>query len=159
MRSLPPRSSLYCAAFAILALSSLGLLWRGPTNSAGSAASAVAEYRKEARALELAPGWRWPAEPPIDPDSGYGKGYGAELADSYWFCSWGRRALSPRISARARRQALEQLPKMRETTFYTLSLPETRTSLDATIERALLGNTSMLRGYVSDCPSRGRPAR
>jgi hypothetical protein len=132
-------------ALAALLLSGIGLLWRGPANSTGTAASAVAEYRKEARTLELAPGRHWPVAPPIATDSGYGKGYGTQMADSYWFCSWAARALDPRLSSAARRLALAQLPKLRSTYAYKHYIPDSRASMDAIIDKALRGDTSGLR--------------
>jgi len=149
MHSVPPRSSLYCAAFAILALSSVGLLWHGPADTAGSASSVAAEYRKEALDLKLAPGWHWPTTLPFTNNSGYGKGAGTARADEYWFCTWARRALSRSLGLGTRRQALEQLPKLRGTYAYAHYIPDTRSSMDAMINNALRGNTSELNANCS----------
>lgn len=133
----------------IVAISGAALLWHGPTSTAGSAGGAVAEYRNEARSLKLAPGWHWPAKLPFDNNSGYGKGAGTSRADEYWFCSWAHRALSPSLSPKTRRRALEQLPKLRDTYAYEHYIPDTRTSADAMIDKALRGDTSELHASCS----------
>jgi hypothetical protein len=156
MPALPPRSSLYCAAFLIFALSGVGLLWRGPANRVGTAAYVVAEYRKEAATLQLPPGSRWPAKLPftgIGPDGvkeSYGKGMGTNYADDYWFCSWAKRALDRRLPAAARHEALAQLPSFRNTYEWKHVMPpDTRASENAMIEKALRGNTAELRANCS----------
>jgi hypothetical protein len=148
MRSVPPRSSLYCAAFLILALSSVGLLWRGPADNIGSAAYATAEYRKEARTLKLAPGRHWPVSP-FPSDFHSGKGAGTMQADEYWFCSWAQQALDPKLQRAARRQALAQLPKLRRTYSWQHYLPDTRAAKNTIISKALRRNTSELRANCS----------
>ncbi len=158
----PSRLALGGAVAVILTLSTVALLWRpapapgGWVNSHGAAL----EYRQEARDLSahgfaLAPGWRWPATPRIaetvadgSPIS-YAVGYGAELADEYWFYSWASRALSLRLSSRARRDALTRLPRIRSTYYYHHALlPADRRSLDQEIAMALHGDLSRLRQDV-----------
>lgn len=158
---LPSRFSLYVAVAVIVAISGAALAWDGPTDTVGTAAAAMAEYRSEAGKLRLAPGWHWPARPALTgvgadgEREGYGKGFGAILADAHWFCSWASRAVSPLLSPKARRDALAQLPKIRNTPSYKALIPDTRAYEDAMIAQALRGNASTLREYVTaNCVSR-----
>jgi hypothetical protein len=110
----------------------------------------AAEYRSEASRLQLAPGWRWPKELSIDAGASeapmhYGKGFGTQMADYRWFCSWATRAVSEKLSARTRRDALEQLSaKMREPAF-AMQLPE------SAVAGVLRGETRYLREEASMC--------
>jgi len=65
MLALPSRLALFSAVIAIVAVSGAALAWDGPTSTTWSAASAIGEYRNEARNLKLAPGWHWPAKLPF----------------------------------------------------------------------------------------------
>lgn len=160
MLALPSRLALFSAVIAIVAVSGAALAWDGPTSTTWSAASAIGEYRNEARNLKLAPGWHWPAKLPFGElgDDGervsYWKGLGANLADAHWFCSWASRALSSSVPPRARRQALEQLATVRDTASYKSLIPDERARQDTMIARALRGRTSSLREYAAaNCAS------
>ncbi|MGD0167353.1 MAG: hypothetical protein ABSC51_08695 [Gaiellaceae bacterium] len=154
--SLPPRSSLFCAVFVILALSGVGLIWNGPPAPHWSANGVEAEYRSEARQLTLAPGWGWPAELGFDPGTPaepmhYKAGFGAGQADSRWFCSWATRALAESLPARARRAALEQLATtLRNSALLEGMPPGEREYPKLIVAEALRGKPSDLRQSVSE---------
>lgn len=150
MRVLPLRFSLFVAAAVIVAISGGALLWHGPVNTVGTRTAAMAEYRSEIGKLRLAPGWHWPAKlPGVGPGFGYSEGYGTRRADDIWFCSWASRAISPSLSPKARREALAQLPKIRNTPSYKVLIPDTRAYEDAMITQAMRGKTSALRDHVT----------
>jgi hypothetical protein len=165
------RIGLLAAAAGIVVVSAAACLLAPPFNSGSGVAlhsSAVAaEYMGEVRNLEqrgltLAPGWHWPQQaPPVEttgPDGApmtYEKGFGVVRADRYWFYSWASRAVSTRNEA-ARKAAVQQLTRVRETLFYARRLPEDRAYTDQMLERAARGDMTMLRQYVvANVPTEG----
>jgi len=150
MRFLPPRSSLFSAAFVIVAISGAALVWNGPAASPWSSAGGVVdEYRSEASHLQLAPGWHWPKELPFDagtPEAPmhYQKGFGRGEADYRWLCSWTTRAVLKTLSPKARREALEQLATKMHDPAFMEDFPK------FAVAKALRGETTELRDYVSN---------
>ena len=150
MLALPSRFALFSAAAVIVAISGAALVWDGPAASYWSAGGVVAEYRSEAGRLQLAPGWRWPDDLPIDagtPETPmhYKKGFGTKMAEYRLFCSWATRATSETPPAKARRGALERLSaKMRDPAFLLF-----RDFPKWIVAKALRGETLELRDYAS----------
>jgi hypothetical protein len=165
--SVGPSRFALAGLFALIVVVSLaGLLYRPPADSSMSATVAAAAYRREAQALAdrglvLAPGWKWPRGdalfPRTAPDGspiGYGPGAGQAQADLYWFYSWARRATSKALPPAARRAALEELLRVRETVYYRRLIPDTRHYLDQELAAALKGDLSRLRTDVrSNAPA------
>lgn len=120
---------------------------------------ATAEYRTEAAALTLAPGWRWPAAPlaKTGPDGRgmmYERGFGKQAADHYWYCSWASRALDEQVAPTDRAQALTTAVGLRKTFYFTTGLaPASRPFVDGFLTRAEHGDLSGLRRDVRlNCP-------
>ncbi|MCL6647789.1 MAG: transposase family protein [Chloroflexi bacterium] len=124
-----------------------------PRPTALTPQQALAEYRAEAASLTLAPDWKWPASPvpshaPDGPATTYGKGWGRQAADSYWFCSWASRALDPKLPAAERQQAIENALSIRTKYLYTTALaPDSKRALDRLLRNAAKGDTRDLRQY------------
>jgi len=150
MLALPSRLALLSAALVIVAISGAALVWDGPAAPTWSADGVVAEYRSEAARLQLAPGWRWQKELSIDAGTTetpmhYGKGFGTQMADYRWFCSWATRAVSKRLAPKARRNALEQLSTKMRAPPFSMKLPE------SAVAGALRGEIQYLREDASMC--------
>ena len=155
------RPVLVSAAAVVVAASAAGLLWHGSGSAATGLgpAQVVAEYRQELARLQLAPGWRLPPAPTyseVGPDGAavrYGKGIGASLADTYWFCSWASRALSAETSPAVRRAALRRLERVRDTVLFHSMVPSDREAFFAIVPSAARGDDSGLREWAkANCP-------
>ena len=83
----------------------------------------------------------------------YGKGFGTQMADYRWFCSWSSRAVSETLPPRARRAALEQLAKLRDPAFVEHMTGSQRQYAFVMVAEALRGKAQDLRDYVSACRS------
>jgi hypothetical protein len=117
------------------------------------------DFRAEAASLRLAPGWRWPARPirstAIDGRGvKYEKGYGTQAADYYWYCSWGARLTDPKVTASARRIALENVLAIRDKYYYKTSLAAvSKPAFDRVLTSAEKGDLRGLRRDVQlNCP-------
>lgn len=124
-----------------------------PRPTALSPEQALAEYWAEATTLTLAPGWKWPAAPvPFQAPDGtaftYEVGWGKQVADFDWFCSWVSRADDPRLPAAERQQALENVLSIRTKYYYSTWLAaDAKLAFDQALQNAAEGNMQDLRRY------------
>lgn len=157
---------MWVAIAAVLAFSAGALYWNNGRQSEPSGhwltrQGAVAEYRREARGLELAPGWSWPAKLPFlrrGPDGApmrYESGFGAGQASIFWFCSWASTAVAPSQAPAARRRAILELPRVHRTPLFTRGLLHDPSYYDEMIGKTNAGDTSQLVEYVrANCPAK-----
>src|SRR4051812_40501206 len=129
-RRLPRLPLVLWVAIAAVAYFSAGAVyWKSGTgsDSAGTwmkPAAAAAEYRAEARALDLAPGWRWPARlafAPTGPDGARMRcetGFGSGQASIYWFSPWAATAASAHVSPADRARAVGRLDGIHRTPLF-----------------------------------------
>lgn len=110
-----------------------------------------AEFFREAKTLELAPGYRWPLEAPGEKltegiANTYEKGCGRSDAEMYWFATWEKTWIDTRVSNPViAREAFVQLERIKETYFYRVCNDRAGKELfDRMIRRAKLGDPSLI---------------
>jgi hypothetical protein len=114
----------------------------------------VAEYRREAKGLRLAPKYDWPTKVSlanVGPDGApmrYEAGFGAGRADFFWFNTWVITAISPHVADAKRRFALRQLPLFFSTALFTKKMIVDQTYYRKMVSTASKGDLSILRAYA-----------
>jgi hypothetical protein len=129
----------------------------------GSAQDAANEYRDEARRLQLAPGWTWPADPAYAErtEDGalqmYETNLGRVDAAWYWHCSWGRTFFSA-LDPAEQQLALKEVLALRESAFYRWGLDELgRIQRNQVLDSASEGRIEELRQIIElNCPAAPR---
>lgn len=123
----------------------------------------VAEYRDEAKHLQLAPGWRWPTELDYREKNNAGDRVMYEVnigrvdAAWYWHCSWAHTFFSATDPAE-RENALSKVLELRESAFYLWGLEKVeRGHIDRVLDDAGDGRTEALRNIIDlNCPATSR---
>jgi hypothetical protein len=84
----------------------------------------------------------------------YERGFGAQAADHYWYCSWASRAVDPKVTRAARRNAVKMAVSLRDTYYFKKALaPESRPFVDNLLTRAEHGDLNGLKhDVILNCP-------
>lgn len=123
-------------------------------------AQVAAEYRKEAKTLDLAPGWQWPRNPapPTKASDGhdivYQPGFGVVTADHYWYCTWEEEYLKPGLTREKSKSVYSVLKSVHHKALYEKGVASRdRAYFDKELRQAGAGDTLLMQKDVAvNCP-------
>lgn len=150
--------------FMVVCLSGCNLGAASPTPSsqqAQSPADVVVEIQAEARTLQLAPGWRWPADemPQTKGPDGhpvvYQVGYGTTWADHFWYCSWEWRLVKGGLSESELNETKQMLTSVRTKEYYLVAIDDIdKVAFNKILNPALDGSLNAMTTDVKlNCPT------